>query len=76
MEFCAYDREKKTIIKKFSGSVYNSIVIPYAIFNRHGLITHADEIRKHIENLKVNKVQYQDDTYASTGSRKRVMGGL
>lgn len=76
MAFCAYDREKKTIIKKFSGSVYDSIAIPFAIFNKHDLITHADEIRKQIENLKTNNLQYQDDTYASTGSRKRVIGRI
>ncbi len=76
LAFCAYDREKKTITKKFSGSVYDSIIIPFAIFNKHDLITHADEIRKQIENLKIHNQQYQEDTYAATGSRKRVIGRI
>lgn len=74
--FCAYDREKKEVVYKFSGSVYDSIAIPFSIFSKHDLISHADQIRKQIEELKVNNQQYQEDTYAATGSRKRVIGRI
>ena len=39
-------------------------------------MTHADEIRKAIEDLKLNNEQYREDTYVATGSRKRVLGRI
>ena len=74
--FCAYDRERKQIMNKFSGSVYDSIVIPFAMFNNHDLMVHADEIRKAINDMKTNDTEYQDFTYASTGSKNRVIGRI
>ena len=39
-------------------------------------MTHADEIRKSIEDLKISNAQYREDTYVATGSRKRVIGRI
>lgn len=74
--FLAYDRDKKEFISRFSGSVYDSIIIPFSFFNKHDLIAHADEIRQRIYDLKTKDLQYQEDTYAATGSRKRVIGRI
>lgn len=74
--FCAYDREKKCIVNKFSGSVYDSVIVPFSFFNKHDLIVHADEIRDKINKLKMYDQQYQDDTYAATGSKKRVISRI
>lgn len=74
--FFAYDRDKKEFMSKFSGSVYDSIIIPFSFFNKHDLIVHADKIREKINELKTMDAQYQEDTYAATGSRKRVIGRI
>ncbi len=74
--FCAYDREKNTIMKKFSGSVYDSIIIPFAMFNNHDIMVHADEIRKAINDIKSEDAEYQEYTYAATGSKNRVIGRI
>ena len=74
--FLVVDRENGRVIGKFSGSVYDSIIIPFSFFNNHDLMAHADEIRKSIEDLKLNNDQYREDTYVATGSRKRVLGRI
>lgn len=74
--FFAVNRENGKVIGKFSGSVYDSIIIPFSFFNNHDLMAHADEIRKSIEDLKLNNDQYREDTYVATGSRKRVLGRI
>lgn len=74
--FCAYDRERNTIMKKFSGSVYDSIIIPFAMFNNHDIMAHADEIRKAINDIKSGDTEYQEYTYAATGSKNRVIGRI
>lgn len=74
--FFAVNRENGKVIGKFSGSVYDSIIIPFSFFNSHDLMAHADEIRKSIEDLKLNNDQYREDTYVATGSRKRVLGRI
>lgn len=74
--FFAYDREKYCVIDKFSGSVYDSIIIPFSFFSKHDLMVHADEIRKKIIETKMYDEQYREDTYAATGSRKRVIGRI
>lgn len=74
--FFGYDRDKGILISKFSGSVYDSIVIPFSMFNKHDIMQHADEIRDEINNLKKNNDEYKDYTYAATGSRKRVIGRI
>lgn len=74
--FFAVNREDGKVIGRFSGSVYDSIIIPFSFFNNHDLMAHADEIRKAIEDLKLNNEQYREDTYVATGSRKRVLGRI
>lgn len=74
--FFAVNRDDGRVIEKFSGSVYDSIIIPFSFFNNHDLMTHADEIRKSIEDLKISNAQYREDTYVATGSRKRVIGRI
>lgn len=74
--FCGLDREKGIITNKFSGSVYDSIIIPFSMFDSHDLMQHADDIRGQINDIKLHNAQYQDYTYAATGSRNRVIGRI
>ena len=74
--FMVINREDGTVITRFSGSVYDSIIVPFSFFDNHDLMQHADEIRKAIEQLKLNDDQYREDTYVATGSRKRVLGRI
>lgn len=74
--FCAYDRQNNTFMRKFSGSVYDSIAIAFSMFNNHDLMMHADKIRETIEDIKINNQDYHDFTYAATGSKDRVIGRI
>lgn len=74
--FCAYDSVNNEIMNKFSGSVYDSIIIPFSMFNNHDLMAHSTEIRERINDLKRNNDKYKDYTYAATGSRERVIGRI
>ena len=74
--FFGYDRDKGILISKFSGSIFDSIVIPFSMFNKHDIMQQADTIRNEITNLKKNNEEYKDYTYASTGSKKRVIGRI
>ncbi len=74
--FFAVNRDDGKVIERFSGSVYDSIIIPFSFFNNHDLMAHADEIRKAIADLKLNNERYREDTYVATGSRKRVLGRI
>ena len=71
--FMAFDRNKNTILEKFSGSVYDSIIIPFSFFDKHSLIVNADKIREAIMKVKMEDEAYREDTYAATGSRVRVV---
>ena len=75
--FCAYDREQgKMLTKKFSGSIYDSIVVAFSRFSKHDLMAHSNQIREAIFKLKKEDDEYQANTYAATGSRKRVIGRI
>ena len=74
--FFAVNREDGSIIGRFSGSVYDSIIIPFSFFSNHDLMAHADVIRDSINNLKLNDEQYREDTYVATGSKRRVLGRI
>lgn len=74
--FMAFDRDNGKVIEKFSGSVYDSIVIPFSFFSSHDLMAYADQIRNAINDLKKNDEKYREDTYAATGSKKRVIGRI
>jgi len=74
--FMAFDRSKGTILEKFSGSVYDSIVIPFSFFSKHSLMTNADKIRTAVMDVKMKDESYRENTYAATGSRDRVIGRI
>lgn len=57
---------------KFNGAVYDSIMIPFSLFPKKGIIKHSDEIRNAIERLKSENKDYQDWVYAGTNSAKRI----
>ena len=71
--FMGFDRNKNTILEKFSGSVYDSIIIPFSFFDKHSLIVNADKIREAVMNVKMTDESYREDTYAATGSKVRVI---
>lgn len=72
--FCVYDRTKQDFVRKFSGPVYDSIIIACSYFDNHDLMSHGDEIRKQVLEVRKNNAEYQDFTYAATGSKSRVIG--
>ena len=74
--FFMVDRKSKKFLEKFSGSVYDSIIIPFSFLKKSELMRHADEIREAIYNIKANDDQYKDFTYAATGSKHRVIGRI
>ena len=74
--FSAVNRDNEKFMTKFSGSVYDSIIIPFSFFSSHDLMAHADEIREAIENLRLHNTQYLDDTYVASQTRKRVLGRI
>jgi len=74
--FCAYDRQNNIFMNKFSGSIYDSIMIAFSFFDGRDLIKYADKIRENIFNIKKNDINYQDYTYAATGSKDRVIGRI
>lgn len=71
--FMAFDRNKNKILEKFSGSVYDSIIIPFSFFDKHSLIVNADKIREAVMKVKMEDESYREDTYAATGSKVRVI---
>lgn len=74
--FCPYDRQNGKYLNRFSGSVYDSIIIACSMFDNHDLMAHADEIRESIQDIKMNNLEYQEYTYAATGSKNRVIGRI
>ena len=74
--FCAYDRTKNAISNKFSGSVYDSIVIAFSMFNNNDIAANGDEIRKRLLIMKTTDEEYMEHTYVATGSKARVVGRI
>lgn len=74
--FCVYDRTKQDFVRKFSGPVYDSIIIACSYFDNHDLMSHGDAIRKQVLEVRKNNAEYQDFTYAATGSKNRVIGRI
>jgi hypothetical protein len=61
------------MINKFSAPIYDSIMVSFSRFDdKHVLMTNADKIREKINDMKMNNLVYQDDTYAATGSKLKV----
>lgn len=71
--FVTIDYEKKQLLNKFSSTFYDSIMIAFSNFDRNKLISHADEIRNAIDDLKYNNDEYHIACYAGTFSRDRVI---
>ena len=71
--FSAYDRVKWIMMKRFSWSVYDSIIVAFSQFNPNDLMQHANEIREKINDMKTNNLKYQNYTYAATWSKDRVI---
>ena len=46
------------------------------MFNNHDIMLHSDQIRQKIKEMKMNDPEYQDYTYAATGSKVRVIGRI
>ena len=74
--FCAYDRTKGEFMKKFSGPVYDSIMVACSLFDNHTLMQNADAIRKTVLEIKKNNLDYFDCTYGGTGSKDKVVGRI
>lgn len=74
--FFGYDRAKGKMMNKFSGSTYDSIIIGFSMFNNHDIMANADIIRNRIKEMKIGDSEYQDYTYAATGSKVRVIGRI
>ncbi len=74
--FFAAESDKGIISNKFSGSVYDSIIIGFSMFNNNDIMANADKIRQEIRELKLNNAEYKENTYVATGSKSRVIGRI
>lgn len=72
--FVAIDREKD--LDKFSGPVYDSVMVGFSFFTAHDLMAHADAIRLAIKNLRDTDQEYFEYTYVNSGSKKNVAGRI
>lgn len=70
--FKAIDKSDGTDLNKFSGSIYDSIMVPFSMFKKHDIIKNADRIRKDINKLRKHDKNYRDAAYANSGSTKQV----
>lgn len=71
--FFSLSKDKR---KKFNGAVYDSIIIPFSYFSSKVLMSHADELRAEINNLKETNSEYQSNTYVGTNAGPRVRGRI
>jgi hypothetical protein len=62
--------------KKFNGSIYDSIIIPFSYFPKQSIMKHSDAIRTAIENLKQNDEEYKNFVYVGTNAGPRVRGRM
>lgn len=74
--FMQYDRNKQCYIDKFSPSVYDSIVIPFSLFDRNSLMRHADIIRNEIERIRTQDDEYWSYAESNTTSKSSVRGRI
>ena len=74
--FYTYDRNKRLYLEKFSPSVYDSIAIPFSLFEKHALIKNADKIRTKIQTIKTQDVEYGEFSERSTTSKGAVIGRI
>lgn len=59
--------------KKFNGAVYDSIMIPFSYFDKHLLMSHADEIREAIKCIKRDDKDYKQSIYVGTNAGRKVI---
>lgn len=70
--FYNLDFDKKTYSQKFSPTFYDSLMIPFSMFDESKIMANADKIRENITNLKENDSEYHLACYAGTGNKERV----
>ncbi|MDR0929986.1 MAG: DUF262 domain-containing protein [Oscillospiraceae bacterium] len=63
-------------LRKFNGSVYDSIVIPFSYFQRSAIIRNADKIRVKINEMKETDKEYKEFVYVGTNAGRRVRGRM
>ena len=74
--FKVYDKSKQELMNKFSGPLFDSITIACSMFDNHTLMKHADEIRKQVNEIKMNNLEYYDCCYGGSGSKDKVVGRI
>lgn len=74
--FLQYDRGQKAYRKKFSPTVYDSIVVPFSRFDKHALMKHADQIREKVFYIRENDDEYYNYSEKSTSSKSSVQGRI
>lgn len=74
--FLQFDRTRRIYIDKFSPSVYDSIIVPFSLFDKHALMKHADDIRKKIRDIRENDDEYSNFSEKSTTSKSSVVGRI
>ena len=74
--FKVYDKSKQELMNKFSGPLFDSIAIACSMFDNHTLMKHADEIRKQVNEIKMNNLEYYDCCYGGSGSKDKVVGRI
>lgn len=71
--FATIDFDKKIQLNKFSATLFDSIMIPFGMFDKTKLIAKKDEIKKAISELKLNDEKYHMATYVATGNKENVI---
>lgn len=71
--FCQYDNENKKFLNKFAGSVYDSLMVAFSLFNKNDLIRNADRIRTNILSIRKENKIYMDSTSSSTGNKEKLI---
>ncbi len=69
--FMSYEKDKG-MFRKFSWSVYDSIMVPFSEFRPIDIIQHANEIAEKIRKIKLYDESYHASAYAASGSKEKV----
>lgn len=69
--FMAYEKDKG-MFRKFSWSVYDSIMVPFSEYRPIDIIQHADEIAERIRRIKLYDESYHASAYAASWSKDKV----
>lgn len=72
--FWLYDKDSGEIKKQFSPTYYDSIMVAFQMFdNKTKIMQKADDIRKTIDDIKLNDNKYKMSCYAATGDKGNVI---